>query len=96
MRQPRTERARSAFGDFAVWETVGVMEYIILIVVLAVLIVGIGGTMLLRPGRGLRRGRSGGEVTGGGGTGTITEGGTRPAGGETESGVGTVTLPPGG
>jgi fused signal recognition particle receptor len=70
------------------------MEYIILIVVLAVLIVAIGGTMLLRPGRGLRRGRSGGEVTPGGGTGTLTESGTRPAGGETESRGGTATLPP--
>ena len=50
------------------------MEYIILIIVLAVLIVGIGGTMLLRPRRGLRRGRAGGEVTPGGGTGTIDSG----------------------
>jgi fused signal recognition particle receptor len=57
------------------------MEYIILIVVLAVLLVGIGGTMLLRPrgSRGVSRRNagtdltSGGTETGRGGTGTITE-----------------------
>jgi UPF0716 family protein affecting phage T7 exclusion len=46
------------------------MEYIIIIVVLAVLILAVGGTMLLRPRgtRGVRRGRAGGDL--GSGTGT--------------------------
>jgi fused signal recognition particle receptor len=50
------------------------MEYIIIIVVLAVLILGVGGTMLLRPRgtRGVRRGRAGGDLGSGTGTGTIT------------------------
>jgi len=74
------------------------MEYIILIVVLAVLIVGIGGTMLLRPGRGrLGRGRSG-DVGQGTGTGTIergttTDGTETQPGGEASSGT-TATVPP--
>ena len=76
------------------------MEYIILIVVLAVLIVGIGGTMLLRPGRGRRvgRGRAGGDVTPGGGTGTLTDSGTRTAEPETGAAPGgpTVVVPPAG
>ena len=63
------------------------MAYIILIVVLAVIILAAGGTMLLRPRLG--RGRSGGELGHGGGTGTIT----RP---ETETGAaaGTETEAP--
>ncbi len=70
------------------------MDYIILIVVIAVLIVALGGTMLLRPGRGLRRGRGGGDVTPGGGTGTITDSGTRGGeGSQADSGGGTATLP---
>ena len=54
------------------------MEYIILIVVLAVLILAVGGTMLLRPRgtRGVRRGRAGGDLGSGTGTGTITRPGT--------------------
>jgi fused signal recognition particle receptor len=50
------------------------MGYIILIVVLAVLILAVGGTMLLRPRgtRGVRRGRAGGDLGSGTGTGTIT------------------------
>ena len=74
------------------------MEYIILIVVLAVLIVGIGGTMLLRPGRGrLGRRRGGGDVGQGTGTGTIergttTDGGTQAGG--SASGATTTTVPP--
>jgi fused signal recognition particle receptor len=63
------------------------MEYIILIVVLAVLILGIGGTMLLRPRgtRGIRRGRAGGEMGEGTGTGTLTR---------DDTGTGTITAPP--
>jgi fused signal recognition particle receptor len=63
------------------------MEYIILIVVLAVLILGIGGTMLLRPRgtRGIRRGRAGGEMGEGTGTGTLTR---------DDTGAGTITAPP--
>jgi len=62
------------------------MEYIILIVVLAVLILTIGGTLLLRPRgtRGIRRGRAGGDL----GTGTGTE--TSDSG----TGTGTATVPP--
>jgi len=62
------------------------MEYIILIVVLAVLILTIGGTLLLRPRgtRGIRRGRAGGDL----GTGTGTE--TSDSG----TGTGTITVPP--
>ena len=47
------------------------MEYIILIVVLAVLILAVGGTMLLRPRgtRGVRRGRAGGDLGSGTGNG---------------------------
>jgi fused signal recognition particle receptor len=69
------------------------MEYIILIVVLAVLLVGIGGTMLLRPRgtRGVRRGRAGGEL--GTGTGTGTAAGSDTSTG-TAAGTGTVTAPP--
>jgi fused signal recognition particle receptor len=54
------------------------MEYIILIVVLAVLILAVGGTMLLRPRgtRGVRRGRAGGDLGSGTGTDTITRPGT--------------------
>src|SRR6516165_2069357 len=64
------------------------MEYIILIVVLAVLIVGIGGTLLLRPRgtRGVRRGRAGGDLGTGAGTGT----GTIDSG----TATGTATVPP--
>ena len=53
------------------------MEYIILIVVLAVLILGVGGTMLLRPrgGRAVRRGRAGADLKAGTGTGASTESG---------------------
>src|SRR5215831_5163693 len=66
------------------------MEWIILVIVLAVLIIGIGGTMLLRPrgSRGAPR-RGGADFDAGGGTGTITE--VRPG---TESGAGTITAPP--
>jgi len=66
------------------------MEYIILIVVLAVLILAVGGTMLLRPRghRGVRRGRAG-EFGSGTGTGTIERPGT-----ETTTGTGTVEAPP--
>jgi fused signal recognition particle receptor len=74
------------------------MEYIILIVVLAVLLLGAGGTMLLRPRgtRGIRRGRRGGELGTGTGTGTIDED-RRGADTGSESGgsaSGTATLPP--
>ncbi len=73
-------------------ETVGVMEYIILIVVLAVLLLGLGGTMLLRPRgtRGVRRGRAGGDIAAGGGTGTITRDGPES---ESTAGAATVTAP---
>ena len=68
------------------------MEYIILIVVLAVLILGIGGTMLLRPRgtRGVRRGRAGGDLGSGTGTGTIDSGSSTGS----ASGTGTATVPP--
>ncbi|HMD94724.1 MAG TPA: signal recognition particle-docking protein FtsY [Trebonia sp.] len=68
------------------------MGYIILIVVLAVLIVGIGGTMLLRPRgtRGIARRRGGGDLGTGSGTGTLER--EAPAG--TEEGTGTATAPP--
>ena len=64
------------------------MEYIILIVVLAVLILTIGGTLLLRPRgtRGVRRGRAGGDLGTGAGTGT----GTIDSG----TATGTATVPP--
>jgi fused signal recognition particle receptor len=77
------ERAQ---GEPPFRETVAVMEYIILIVVLAVLIVGIGGTMLLRPRgtRGVRRRRAGGDLGTGTGTGTVDSG----------TGTGTITVPP--
>jgi fused signal recognition particle receptor len=67
------------------------MEYIILIVVLAVLIVGVGGTMLLRPRLG--RGRRGGELGQGTGTGTITrpEGDTATG---SAAGTDTASAPP--
>ncbi|HWG02425.1 MAG TPA: signal recognition particle-docking protein FtsY [Trebonia sp.] len=67
------------------------MEYIILIVVLAVLLVGIGGTMLLRPrgSRGISRRDRGADVMSPGGT--ITD--DRDATG-TDSGTGTETLAP--
>ena len=63
------------------------MEYIILIVVLAVLLIGAGGTMLLRPrgGRGISRRDSGGDLT----TGTDTDTET-----ETRAGTGTITEEP--
>ena len=69
------------------------MEYIILIVVLAVLILGIGGTMLLRPrgSRGISRRRSGGDLGTGTGTGTLER--EAPAGTETESGTATAPRP---
>jgi fused signal recognition particle receptor len=73
------------------------MEYIILIVVLAVLIVGIGGTTLLRPGRGRRigRGRAGGDLGQGTGTGTIERGtDTGTESGAAPSGGATTTVPP--
>ena len=68
------------------------MEYIILIVVLAVLILGVGGTMLLRPRgtRGVRRGRAGGDLGSGTGTGTIT----RPDAGTDAAGTETAEAPP--
>jgi fused signal recognition particle receptor len=67
------------------------VEYIILIVVLAVLLVGIGGTMLLRPrgSRGISRRDRGADVMSPGGT--ITD--DRDATG-TDSGTGTETLAP--
>jgi fused signal recognition particle receptor len=60
------------------------MEYIILIVVLAVLLVGVGGTLLLRPlvGRRRDRGQLGGDTTG---SGTDTGADTGTAGTGTES-----------
>jgi len=64
------------------------MAYIILIVVLAVLILAVGGTMLLRPRLG--RGRAGGELGQGTGTGTITRPDTDTA---TGSAAGTETAP---
>jgi fused signal recognition particle receptor len=68
------------------------MEYIILIVVLAVLILAVGGTMLLRPRgtRGVRRGRAGGDLGSGTGTGTITTPGT----GTDTAGTDTAQAPP--
>jgi fused signal recognition particle receptor len=69
------------------------MEYIILIVVLAVLLLGVGGTMLLRPRgtRGIPRRRQGGDLGTGGGTGTITREDTDTG---TTAGAGTATIPP--
>jgi fused signal recognition particle receptor len=68
------------------------MEYIIIIVVLAVLILGVGGTMLLRPRgtRGVRRGRAGGDLGSGTGTGTIT----RPDADTDTAGTETAQAPP--
>ena len=68
------------------------MEYIILIVVLAVLILAVGGTMLLRPRgtRGVRRGRAGGDLGSGTGTETIT----RPGTGTDTAGSETAQAPP--
>ena len=68
------------------------MEYIILIVVLAVLILAVGGTMLLRPRgtRGVRRGRAGGDLGSGTGTGTIT----RPDADTDTAGTETAQAPP--
>jgi fused signal recognition particle receptor len=68
------------------------MEYIILIVVLAVLILAVGGTMLLRPRgtRGVRRGRAGGDLGSGTGTGTID----RPGTGTDTAGTETAEAPP--
>jgi fused signal recognition particle receptor len=68
------------------------MEYIIIIVVLAVLILGVGGTMLLRPRgtRGVRRGRAGGDLGSGTGTGTIT----RPDTDTDTAGTETAQAPP--
>jgi len=68
------------------------MEYIIIIVVLAVLILGVGGTMLLRPRgtRGVRRGRAGGDLGSGTGTGTIT----RPDADTDTAGTQTAQAPP--
>jgi fused signal recognition particle receptor len=69
------------------------MAYIILIVVLAVIIVAAGGTMLLRPrlGRGVGRGRAGGDLGPGTGTGTITRPGTGTA---ADTAAGTQIAPP--
>jgi fused signal recognition particle receptor len=71
------------------------MEYIILIVVLAVLILAVGGTMLLRPRgtRGVRRGRAGGDLGSGTGTGTITRPGTGTDTAGTETAAGTQAPP---
>ncbi|WP_300613284.1 signal recognition particle-docking protein FtsY [Trebonia sp.] len=75
------------------------MEYIILIVVLAVLIVGVGGATLLRPRgtRGVRRGRADRDLGTGSGTGTTTDSRTRPPGTGAETGAAaggtTATLP---
>jgi fused signal recognition particle receptor len=68
------------------------MGYIILIVVLAVLILAVGGTMLLRPRgtRGVRRGRAGGDLGSGTGTGTIT----RPDADTDTAGTETAEAPP--
>ena len=68
------------------------MGYIILIVVLAVLILAVGGTMLLRPRgtRGVRRGRAGGDLGSGTGTGTIE----RPGTDTDTAGTGTAQAPP--
>jgi fused signal recognition particle receptor len=68
------------------------MAYIILIVVLAVLILAAGGTMLLRPRltRRVPRGRPGGDLGSGTGTGTITRPGTDTA---TGGSTGTQTVP---
>jgi fused signal recognition particle receptor len=68
------------------------MGYIILIVVLAVLILAVGGTMLLRPRgtRGVRRGRAGGDLGSGTGTGTIT----RPDTDTDTAGTETAQAPP--
>ena len=68
------------------------MEYILIIVVLAVLILAVGGTMLLRPrgNRGVRRGRGGGDLGSGTGTGTIT----RPGTGTDTAGSETAQAPP--
>jgi fused signal recognition particle receptor len=68
------------------------MEYIIIIAVLVVLLVGIGGTTLLRPRRGRRvgRGASGGDVTTG--TGTTDADKTGETAGR--AGAGTITKPP--
>ena len=68
------------------------MEYIILIVVLAVLILAVGGTMLLRPRgtRGVRRGRAG-DLGSGTGTGTIERPGTETTG---TAGTDTAEAPP--
>jgi len=65
------------------------MEYIILIVVLAVLLVAVGGTMLLR-GRGRGRGAASPPGTD---TGTTTDSGSTAAGTGTQA-SGTATLPP--
>jgi fused signal recognition particle receptor len=75
------------------------MEYIILIVVLAVLLVGLGGTMLLRPrgGRGLPRGTHDRDIPESGGTATITEGDSQGSGQDATQGgggTGTATAPP--
>ncbi|MFZ0755818.1 MAG: signal recognition particle-docking protein FtsY [Trebonia sp.] len=71
------------------------MDYIILIVVLAVLILAAGGTMLLRPRgtRGVRRGRAGGDLGSGTGTGTITRPGTDTDTAGTETAGGTQAPP---
>lgn len=70
------------------------MEYIIIIAVLVVLLVGIGGTALLRPrrgrGRGLGRRGSGGSVTSG--TGTIDTDRDAAGSGAPEANAGTATL----
>jgi fused signal recognition particle receptor len=71
------------------------MEYIIIIAVLVVLIVGIGGTALLRPrrGRGLGRQDSGDVTTGTGGTGTGTIDSDKAGETAAPSGTGTGTVP---
>ncbi|MGH3169069.1 MAG: signal recognition particle-docking protein FtsY [Trebonia sp.] len=74
------------------------MEYIIIIAVLVVLLVGIGGTALLRPrrSRGIGRRDSGGSVTTGTGTtgtGTIEADRETAESGAPETGTGTATIP---
>src|SRR5580693_6929336 len=68
------------------------MGYIILIVVLAVLILALGGTRLLRPrgSRGVRRRRAGDDPGTGTGTGTIT----RPGTGTDTAGSAAAEAPP--
>jgi fused signal recognition particle receptor len=76
------------------------MEYIILIVVLAVLLVGTGGTLLLRPliGRRRDRGQIGGDTATGAGTDAGADTGTagtsaEPAAASSRGGTATVAPP---